>query len=185
MRDYLLSFGRERLEQTGATHTVNNQLVKARKKTHNRWFEMQDSIAYWNDFMMPKIVYIEIMSGGKNAAFPAFTYDEKGHVVMNTGYIMSSDTENLHYLLGVLNSKVGKFIIHHHVIQLGESGYRVLAQYVTKFPIVHHPPQEKLITDIVSQLLKAPTPEKERALNALVCEAYGLTDQEREYIEVL
>ena len=185
VRDHLLSFGRERLEQTGATHTVNNQLVKARKKTHNRWFEMQDSIAYWNDFMKPKIVYIEIMSGGKNAAFPAFTYDEKGHVVMNTGYIMSSDTENLYYLLGVLNSKVGKFIIHHHVIQLGESGYRVLAQYVTKFPIVHHPPQEKPITDLVGQLLAAPTPEKERALNALVCEAYGLTDQEREYIEAL
>ena len=135
--------------------------------------------------MKPKIVYIEIMSGGKNAAFPAFTYDEKGHVVMNTGYIMSSDTENLHYLLGVLNSKVGKFIIHHHVIQLGESGYRVLAQYVTKFPIVHHPPQEKAITDLVGQLLAAPTPEKERALNALICEAYGLTEQEREYIEAL
>ena len=49
VKDYLLSFGKERLEQTGKTYMVNGQKVKARKKTNNKWFETQDSISYWDD----------------------------------------------------------------------------------------------------------------------------------------
>ena len=48
VKQYLLSFGIERLEQTGKTHIVNGEKVKARKKTHNKWFETQDSISYWD-----------------------------------------------------------------------------------------------------------------------------------------
>ena len=47
VKQYLLSFGIERLEQTGKTHIVNGEKVKSRKKTHNKWFETQDSISYW------------------------------------------------------------------------------------------------------------------------------------------
>lgn len=49
VRDYLLSFGKERLEQTGKTHTIDGVTFKSRKKTTNKWFEVQDSIAYWNE----------------------------------------------------------------------------------------------------------------------------------------
>ena len=45
IKQYLLSFGIERLEQTGKTHIVNGDRVKARKKTNNKWFETQDSIS--------------------------------------------------------------------------------------------------------------------------------------------
>ncbi|WP_024992790.1 Eco57I restriction-modification methylase domain-containing protein, partial [Prevotella amnii] len=44
VKQYLLSFGIERLEQTGKTHIVNGKKVKARKKTNNKWSETQDSI---------------------------------------------------------------------------------------------------------------------------------------------
>ena len=47
IKQYLLSFGIERLEQTGKTHIVNGEKVKARKRTSNKWFETQDSISYW------------------------------------------------------------------------------------------------------------------------------------------
>ena len=47
VKQYLLSFGKERLEQTGKTYYVNGEKVKARKKTNNKWFETQDSISYW------------------------------------------------------------------------------------------------------------------------------------------
>ena len=47
IKQYLLSFGIERLEQTGKTHIVNGDKVKARKKTNNKWFETQDSISYY------------------------------------------------------------------------------------------------------------------------------------------
>ena len=53
VKQYLLSFGIERLEQTGKTHIVNGEKVKSRKKTHNKWFETQDSISYWDLSLQP------------------------------------------------------------------------------------------------------------------------------------
>ena len=48
VKEYLLSFGIERLEQTGKTYVINGETVKARKETSNKWFETQDSISYWD-----------------------------------------------------------------------------------------------------------------------------------------
>ena len=67
VKSYLLSFGIERLEQTGQNHVVNGVTVKARKKTNNKWFETQDSINYWNVFIrqtfrMTKEVVIKMLS---------------------------------------------------------------------------------------------------------------------------
>ncbi|WP_456301118.1 hypothetical protein [Bacteroides thetaiotaomicron] len=56
IKNYLLTFGIERLEQTGKTHIINDEKVKARKKTNNKWFETQDCISYWDQ----KIVTIPI-----------------------------------------------------------------------------------------------------------------------------
>lgn len=53
VKNYLLSFGMERLEQTGKEYIVNGDKIKARKKTTNKWFETQDSISYWDDFDAP------------------------------------------------------------------------------------------------------------------------------------
>lgn len=50
VKQYLLSFGIERLEQTGKVHNVNGERIKSRKKTNNKWFETQDSISYWDDY---------------------------------------------------------------------------------------------------------------------------------------
>ncbi|MDR2972665.1 MAG: hypothetical protein LBU83_12190 [Bacteroidales bacterium] len=41
VKQHLLSFGYNRLKQTGEQG--------ARKKTNNQWFETQDTIAYWDD----------------------------------------------------------------------------------------------------------------------------------------
>uniref|UniRef100_UPI003FD8BFA8 hypothetical protein n=1 Tax=Alistipes putredinis TaxID=28117 RepID=UPI003FD8BFA8 len=50
VKAHLLSFGKERLEQTGKKYIINGEEIKARKKTSNKWFETQDSISYWDDF---------------------------------------------------------------------------------------------------------------------------------------
>ncbi len=96
MKNYLLSIGIERLEQTGETHIVNGKKIKARKKTSNEWFETQDSISYWEDFSKPKIVWKII---GNQMAF---AYDANNYVMNNACYIMTGD--HLDYLLAVLNS---------------------------------------------------------------------------------
>lgn len=40
VKEHLMSFGYDRLKQTGD--------LNARKKTNNKWFETQDSISYWD-----------------------------------------------------------------------------------------------------------------------------------------
>ena len=61
VKDYLLSFGMERLEQTGATHIVNGVPIKSRKRTNNKWFEVQDSISYWEDYIIRVKVTLQII----------------------------------------------------------------------------------------------------------------------------
>ena len=102
VRDYLLSFGRERLEQTGKTHTIDGVTFKSRKKTANKWFEVQDSIAYWKDFDRPKIVWGEISDRSK------FAYEDKGGFVPEaTTFLMVGC--DLPYLLCVLNAPLSEW----------------------------------------------------------------------------
>src|SRR5690606_37074367 len=59
IKHHLISFGYDRLKQTGDKG--------ARKKTNNKWFETQDSISYWEDFSKQKIVWGEISDKTKFA----------------------------------------------------------------------------------------------------------------------
>ena len=72
IKDHLLGFTIERLEQTGKEYIVNGEKIKARKKTCNKWFETQDQIGYYKELTRPKIIFPNITT-----AFP-FTYDENG-----------------------------------------------------------------------------------------------------------
>ena len=102
VRDYLLHFGKERLEQTGKTYTIDGETFKSRKKTANKWFEVQDSIAYWKDFDRPKIVWGEISDRSK------FAYEDKGGFVPEaTTFLMVGC--NLPYLLCVLNAPLSEW----------------------------------------------------------------------------
>ena len=49
VKQHLLSFGYDRLKQTGEKG--------ARKKTNNKWFETQDSISYWDELLVLLIVH--------------------------------------------------------------------------------------------------------------------------------
>ena len=103
IKNYLLSFGIERLEQTGKTYMVNNEKIKARKKTSNKWFETQDSINYWNDFFKQKIVYREI-----SVAMDACLV-ESGIMLNNKCYLITG--EHLEFLLAFFNSMLFTKII--------------------------------------------------------------------------
>lgn len=91
IKNHLLSFGIEKLEQTGAKHFVNGEEIKARKKTSNKWFETQDQIGYYKEFAKPKIVYPNMTS-----VFP-FTYDETGSFGNDKSFIITEkdNSQNL------------------------------------------------------------------------------------------
>ncbi len=54
IKRYLLSYGKEKLEQTGETLVDGS---KSRKKTPHQWFELQDTCAYHAEFERDKLVY--------------------------------------------------------------------------------------------------------------------------------
>ncbi|WP_290956305.1 Eco57I restriction-modification methylase domain-containing protein [Fibrobacter sp.] len=91
IKKHLLSFGIERLEQTGREYIVNGEKIKSRKKTNNKWFETQDAIAYYKDFDKPKIMYPEITK------FQPFIYDDSGMYCNNKAFIITEkeNTQNL------------------------------------------------------------------------------------------
>ena len=186
VKQYLLSFGIERLEQTGKTHIVNGEKVKARKKTHNKWFETQDSISYWEDFSKPKIVYMEIQTDNEKEGypFPCFSYDNSNKIVLNTAYIISSNTEDVRFILGVINSKMGRFLTKLYVSQLQERQFRMLAQYVKNFPIPKLPQNEiDYIIKAVEYNINKCNSELEEKINRAVCSWYNLNADELNFIE--
>ena len=77
VKQHLLSFGYDRLKQTGEKG--------ARKKTNNKWFETQDSIGYWEDFFKQKIVWKAV---GRNLAFSIL---EKGKFVTAPASFITSE----------------------------------------------------------------------------------------------
>ena len=103
VKRYLLSFGKERLEQTGKEYVLNGQRIKARKKSNNEWFETQDTIGYMDDFAKPKIVWMDLSD------VPTFAYDDNAQFANNTVYFLSGATNTL-FLLGYLNSKIAMYL---------------------------------------------------------------------------
>ncbi|KDR53882.1 Eco57I restriction-modification methylase domain-containing protein [Hoylesella loescheii] len=181
VKQYLLSFGIERLEQTGKKHIVNGEKVKARKRTSNKWFETQDSISYWEDFSKPKVVYMEIQTDNPEEGypFPCYSYDDNRCIVLNTAYIMSSETTDPRYVLGILNSRLGKFLVKLYVTQLQERQFRMLSQYVMKFPIAHPTKkQENEMIHLVQDVLVHQSLASEKRIDDLAFQIYGLTEIE-------
>ena len=91
IKKYLLDFGFDRLKQTGEPG--------ARKKTSNKWFETQDTIAYWEDFSKPKIIYGQFRRG-------CYCFDDRGTFLSSNEYFITSSKFNVKYLLAFLNSKI-------------------------------------------------------------------------------
>ena len=103
VKHHLLSFGIERLEQTGKEHLINGERIKSRKKSGNKWFETQDTIAYMDDFAKPKIVWGEISDRTK------FAIDVKGDFMQEaTTFLLTG--ENLEYLVCFLNSPLSEYL---------------------------------------------------------------------------
>ena len=140
VKDYLLSYGIERLEQTGKTHIVDGEKVKSRKKTNNKWFETQDSISYWEDFSKPKIIYPETTQGAY------FAYDNKGFYIDKTCFMLIAD--DAEYLQHTLSSRLFEFAYKRIFasVELGEHGYQYNKHALIKLPIIK--PSKSLNLDL-------------------------------------
>lgn len=191
--NYLEDFCKQKLSQTGQYVSINGKYVydlkgnkeKSRKKTSNKWFETQDSISYWEDFSKPKVVYMEIQTDNPKEGypFPCYSYDDKKCIALNTAYIMSSESTDPRYVLGVLNSLLGKFLVKLYVTQLQERQFRMLAQYVMKFPIVKpSKDQEEDMVRLVQIAMLHKNANVEDQINEMAFRLFKLSELEIDYL---
>ncbi len=116
--------------------------------------------------------------------FPCFSYDKHNSVTLNTAYIMSSETVDVRYILGILNSSLGSFLFKLYVTQLQQRQFRMLAQYVSNFPIVQaSKKRQDSIIELVEKRLKSHSLQIEDNLNEIVLSLYGLKNEECDYIK--
>lgn len=92
IKEYLMSYGK-RLDQTGEKGS--------RKKTNNKWFETQDSIAYYQDFESELLIWKRI---GSILRFSIGKY-----YCLDSTCIIKSDHNK--YFACVLNSKMGHYLL--------------------------------------------------------------------------
>lgn len=129
---------------------------------------------------------MEIQTDNPNEGypFPCYSFDENKTVVLNTAYIMNCGSIDVRFILGVLNSRLGKFLVKLYVTQLQERQFRMLAQYVAKFPIVK-PDRilEAKMVGLVSHMLIKNTSLFEEEINKLVNSCYHLTEEEINFVK--
>ncbi len=180
LKTYLSQF-RPRIDQSGEKG--------CRKKTSNQWFEMQDTIAYHEDFEKEKIVWASV-------GFVEYCMTP-GLFILDTNYFFEvskfGNTKN--YLLGLLNSKLLTFWLKAKNTPLGDMGaYRNYKYNIMELPMVKITAKNKKLADkiivLVDKILalkkkdpKANTQELEKEIDALVYQLYNLTDEEIKIIE--
>jgi len=97
-----------------------------RKAGSYQWYEIQDNVAYWQDFEKAKIIFPDIAPSSR------FTYCEEVMYVDMTAFIIS--TQNL-YVLGILNSTIAEYFISLISSSVRGDYLRFKRQYVSQIPI--------------------------------------------------
>ena len=180
VKNYLLSFGIERLEQTGKEHNMNGEKIKARKKTNNKWFETQDSISYWEDFSKPKIVYPNMTK------YMPFVYDESRFLTNQKCFIITGGC--MAYLTAFFNSSIFKFCFRDSFPEL-QGGTRELSKiFFDKIPIKKiSPEQNEAFRKAVTSIQLNYTKEAAISVDNMLFDLYNLTNEECKvigYVEI-
>lgn len=181
VKNFLLTFGVERLEQTGKKYVLNGEKVSARKKTNNKWFETQDAISYWDDLAKQKIIWGEISDK------PKFAIDVNGEFCPEaTTFLMTGD--HLKYLLCFLNSTFSEYFFAKYGTTTGMGTLRWKKYLIELLPIPRPSAEvENEFNSALDNLLSAIMPEDiencTRHINHLVYSTIGLTNQEIETVE--
>jgi type I restriction-modification system DNA methylase subunit len=150
-----------------------------RKPGAYEWYEIQDNIAYWEDFSQPKIISTKVTST------PTFCIDRTGSFLGNTSYFFQAGKHPL-YLLGVLNSNVSHFFSRS--IFVGKQGgfYEVQPEALESLPIPTITEKQLVIFEsVVEVILRGESRnEFERLLNGLVYELFFASDLHSKNIQL-
>jgi hypothetical protein len=196
VRNYLLTF-REDL-----TPKRLRSDRKGRKPGSYAWYEIQDTVDYFQDFERPKIIFPDIATSCR------FAFDKAGIYGTNTTYIIPGEDM---LLLAILNSRVAQFYFSQVCAGLeGSSGvyFRFFGSYLEGFPVAEHDDRTKTkthrrraIVELTGQaiklheqlqhqktshgqtLVKRQIAATDQEIDQLVYELYRLTDDEIRIVE--
>lgn len=102
-----------------------------RKGGAYKWYEIQDAVAYFEEFEVPKIIYPNICKG------PEFAYDETSQYTNQKCFIIAQPSK---YLLGLLNSSLFAMMFEAVLPKLRGGYFEPSSVYFELFPI--HPIDE-------------------------------------------
>ena len=175
VKEYLLSFGIERLEQTGTVHNINEEKFKSRKKTNNKWFETQDSISYWEDFSKPKVIYPNMTK------YMPFVYDNMSYITNQKCFIITGIF--VAYLTAFFNSSLFKYCFRDSFPEL-QGGTRELSKiFFEKIPVCKiSDSQDVLFQEAVEDIQDKYTKQKAQRIDSMLFDLYKLTPDERKAI---
>jgi hypothetical protein len=159
VKQHLLSFGYDRLKQTGE--------AGARKKTNNRWFETQDTISYWEDFYKQKIVWNRI------AHEKQFAFVKDGIFIQDSMHFIVGN--HLKYLCCILNSKLFVWLMY-LIVGDAVGGNAGNADNVKNL-VIPKPNNELELR--IENLLQT---NDYRLMDNIVYEIYDLTEEEIKFI---
>ena len=171
IKKHLLSFGKERLEQTGKKYNG----FTARKKTNNKWFETQDSISYWDDFNKPKIMYPNMTK------FLPFYFDTNGFYQNDKSFMITGN--HITFLIAFLNSSLFKYCFIDNFPEL-QGGTRELRKiFFDKIPVIKVDQEtDSKFKALVDDIQKEYTREKAIKIDNIMFDMYGLTEEEKRTI---
>jgi type I restriction-modification system DNA methylase subunit len=155
-----------------------------RKPGSYEWYEIQDNIAYWQEFEKTKIVSTKI------SIRPTFAIDSTSSYLGNTSYFFSTPDSG-RFLLGLLNSTL--FFAYAKKVFVEKQGgwFEVQPVGLESFPIPNATPQHRcLVEHAVDRILTAKqanpaadTSALEREIDQQVYSLYGLTPEEIAIVE--
>ena len=120
---------------------------KGRKPGPYKWYEIQDSVAYYSLFEKEKIIYSEIVPE------PRFVYDNHNYYIEATGFILNSSTLNLKYINALLNSKLLFWYFKDIGYNLGGKGYRYKKIFIEQLPLMFNKNFENYLNDLVDNVI--------------------------------
>jgi type I restriction-modification system DNA methylase subunit len=166
-------------------YQVDLEPKKSDKDKHGRkpgtykWFEIQDNIAYYEEFEQPKIIYPNITKTN------IFAYDEAATFTNQKCFIIPSDDL---CLLGILNSKATTAWFKKTLPLLRGGFFEPSAIFMQNFPVPYASEETRAdIASLVHHILNNPdnldVPRLEAQINRLVYELYKLNEMEIDLIE--
>ena len=183
VKRHLLSFGKQRLEQSGKR--LADGTTRARKKTGHAWFEMQDTCAYHAEFAKEKLFWMDMSPEGR------FAYDDREILCNDKGFILLG--QHLKYLCAILNSSLVTWLVRTSALTTGMGVLQWKKFTVERLPVPRiGGGEQRPFVELVDHIIEAKkahaasdAEELERVIDRLVYDLYGLTSREISAVEAV